>query len=100
MKEICAYREITEKPTDPPVTSGIHFFCEEKQVVLNYLKQHEPEVVQAHAMKDYVNGHNLIESVECFTDGEYFWTNEETYLFEKYDLKLNDDFIEYVLNRP
>ena len=25
--------------------------------------------------------------------------NEEIYHFEKYDLKLNDDFIKYVLNK-
>lgn len=30
---------------------------------------------------------------------ECFWTNEMVYHFEKYDLKLNEGFIKYVLKR-
>lgn len=35
-------------------------------------------------------------SVQCYSDGEFEWTSEITYLFKNYDLKLNDKFIEKV----
>ena len=33
------------------------------------------------------------------TSSEYCWTSEEIYHFEKYDLKLNDDVIRYILSK-
>jgi len=44
-------------------------------------------------------GEKLSDSVTCFNDGEYCWTSEEIYHFEKYDLKLNDDVIRYILSK-
>ena len=34
-----------------------------------------------------------------YSDSEYIWRESEIYYFEKYNLKLNDDFIKYVLNK-
>lgn len=34
-----------------------------------------------------------------YSDGVYQWTSDEIYYFEKYNLKLNDDFISYVLSK-
>ena len=48
---------------------------------------------------DYISGEKLSDSVTRFNDGEYCWTSEEIYHFEKYDLKLNDDVIRYILSK-
>lgn len=34
-----------------------------------------------------------------YSDGEYEWNSSEIFYFEKYGLKLNDDFIERVLSQ-
>ena len=34
-----------------------------------------------------------------YSDGRYEWNSAEIMYFEKYDLKLNDDFIQHVLNQ-
>ena len=39
-----------------------------------------------------------IENLDYETDN-FYWNTSDIYHFEKYNLKLNDDFIEYVLNR-
>ena len=100
MKAISDYKEINGNASSPSLKSGIGVENHYKNAVLEHMKKIEAEVVQARSMMDYISGTTLHDSVECFTDGEYFWTSEEIYHFEKYNLKLNDDFIQYVLNRP
>jgi hypothetical protein len=63
------------------------------------MKSIEPDIVQARAMQDHISGKQLIGSVETIDDGAYYWTSEEIYHFEKYDLKLNTDFIDHVLSK-
>lgn len=100
MNAISNYKEINGNDSSPSIKSGIGAEYQNKNAILNYMKRYEAEAVQARSMTDYISGTALPESVECFTDGKYFWTSEETYHFEKYNLKLNADFIQYVLNRP
>lgn len=100
MKQICCYKELTGQQTDPSILSGHGKHIDEKQIILDYLNSFEAEAVQTRAMTDYFTNISLPDSVECFTDGEYIWTSEDVYHFEKYDIELNRDFIEYVLNRP
>lgn len=101
MKEITCYREFTENPDDASIKSGINHLCDKKDKILDYFKKHNiPDVVVACAAKDYVTGEEFQKvSIQGFNDGVYCWSNLEIYHFEKYNLKLNDDFIEYVLNR-
>ncbi len=40
-----------------------------------------------------------IESFD-YESGEFYWDSSDIYHFEKYDIKLSDEFIQYVLNRP
>lgn len=99
MNAISDYKEINGNASSPSIRSGIGFENQNKTAILEYLKKNEAEAVQARSMTDYISGTPLHDSVECFTDGKFFWTSEEIYHFEKYNLKLNDDFIQYVLNR-
>ena len=99
--DISKCKEITEELDSSNIGSRIGFSCAEKNTVLNYLKERGEEyaVLTCGAM-DYISDKPLNGiSVKSFTDGNYLWSNEEIYHFEKYDLKLNDDFIQYVLEQ-
>ena len=54
--------------------------------------------MMAHGIKDYVTGsQDNGETVQLFNYGQWFWTNEMIYHFEKYDLKLKTDFINSII---
>ena len=99
--DISKCKEITEELEHSNINNRIGFSCAEKSTILNYLKKRGEElaVLTCSAM-DYISNQPLNgTSLKSFTDGKYLWSNEEIYHFEKYDLKLNDDFIQYVLNK-
>lgn len=100
MKEITSYVEMTENPEDISLKEFTGFRSPVKNDILNYFKQHNVaySVVICPAT-DYITGKTLDNLIECFDDEVYTWTSEEIYHFEKYDLKLNDDFINHVLNQ-
>lgn len=101
MKEITSYRETSENVNGTSVKEGIHKPCSQKKMILAYFKKYSDEyTVVTRAAVDHLTGKNIAsESARSYYDGVYAWTNEEVYLFEKYDLKLNGDFIDYVLNK-
>ncbi|MBP7188139.1 MAG: hypothetical protein KBA55_15570 [Ruminococcus sp.] len=97
VKFICNYREFKSNADYPSVKSSIGFKTEHKDKLLTYMKQFDEEVAITKASEDYINGERQSNSVLCYTDRIYWWTNEQIYHFEKYDMKLNDDFISHVL---
>ena len=100
MKEITSYKETSENSNGTSVKDFIKIPCAEKNKVLAYFERYaEFYTILTCPATDFITGEIMNESIKCFEDGEYCWTNQEVYLFKKYDLKLNDDFIEYVLNR-
>ena len=96
-KSICDYKEFDCKSDYPSVKTSIGFRNENSNVILTYLKKFEPVVAVTRPIIDYISGEQQKESVFGYTDGVYWWTNEEVYHFEKYGLKLNDSFIRHVL---
>lgn len=71
---------------------------EKKNIILDYLKNGKDDGVRCSSVHDYINGGTLPETVHLFTDDEYCWDSEEIYHFENYNLELNNDFIQKVLN--
>lgn len=70
----------------------------DKEDILDYLKG--KGVLKACGpdyFEDKVTGKRIEMSPNAYTDGVYVWYLDELYHFEHYNLKLNDDFIEYVL---
>lgn len=74
-------------------------------------------ITEKHEILDYLKNNSFASScatekvVDCFEnkktdiqmvayhDDEYYWDDRDIYHFEKYNLKLNEDFIQHVLNR-
>lgn len=71
----------------------------EKKKVLEYLKSFEKCAYTTQPVIDGFTGEKLDCIDDARSDGVYRWYESEIYHFEKYNLKLNDDFIQHVLNR-
>ncbi len=71
-----------------------------KSQILSYMKSFlEPSAYTSQPVIDRFTNQELDEINNAFSDGTYTWYADEIYHFEKYNLKLNDDFIEYVLEK-
>lgn len=94
VKTICAYREFDDDNTLPSAKDNVtDTAVENKDKVLNHLKSGKLLFVAATTIKDIFTGKPIVGGLCTYTDGEYTWTSEELYYFEKYNLKLNADFI-------
>lgn len=71
-----------------------------KQAILGFLKSFPPEAVAAGYFTDLFTGQEIRNKDECYYEsGKWWWTTQDIYHFEKYDMKLDDDFCKYVLNQ-
>ncbi len=68
-----------------------------KKQVLDYLKRHGPCSFTSQPVYDKFSGKEVFAADNAHSDGYYTWYESEIYHFDKYNLKLNDDFIQYVL---
>lgn len=69
----------------------------QKRKVLEYLKSFDPDCAAGMLIQDEVIGKAVNACVEGYEDGQYFWDSRYIYHFEKYNLKLSEDFIKHVL---
>lgn len=69
---------------------------ENKNKILTYLKNFDDCAFTSQPVYDMYTGKMVIDADNGKTDGVYTWYRSEIYYFEKYNLKLNDDFIQYV----
>lgn len=99
MKFITNYKELSGNSDESLLDHISEKTIEKKDDVLKYLKNGEDDGVRCSGIFDYVSGEPTFQTIHLFTDGKYCWDSEEIYHFEKYNLRLNDDFIEYVLSR-
>lgn len=70
----------------------------EKERILQFLKTGTYNGVRCSSIYDYVKNEPTFKDINLYTDGIYEWDDEEIYHFEHYNIKLDDDFIEHVLN--
>lgn len=61
--------------------------------ILRFFKSAEPGAVGFFALKDPVTKKAYSTGNICYEKDGYRWTNAVVYLFEKYNIKLNEDFI-------
>ncbi len=70
----------------------------QKELILKYLKNKNLEVAYTtEKVIDYIMQEQTNVSVIAYCDDFFYWDSRDIYHFEKYDLKLSDDFINHVL---
>ena len=70
-----------------------------KNDILKYLRSFSECAFISEPVRDKYTNQIVYDADNARSDGEYTWYESEIYHFEKYNLKLNDDFIEHVLKR-
>ena len=70
-----------------------------KNEILKYMKALSPSIFTSAPVIDIFTDKEVKSADNGYSDGEYSWRESEIYYFEKYNLKLNNDFIEYVLEK-
>ena len=93
-------RKPIRKMTTEEFESELSSYAEPvKKTVLQYLKSFEPCSFTSESVRD-IYSKEIVESADnARSDGVYRWYDSEIYHFEKYNLKIDDDFIHYVLNQ-
>lgn len=71
----------------------------DKQKIIKYLKSFEKSSYTTQPVIDVLTGEKLDFVNDMRSDGVYSWSDSEIYHFEKYNIKLDDNFIEYVLSK-
>lgn len=69
---------------------------ENKEKILAYLKKFKDCAFTSQPVYDIYTGEKIEEADNAVTDGVYTWYHKDIYHFEKYNLKLNDEFLEYL----
>jgi hypothetical protein len=96
-KSICDYKEFgSTRSLD--LLDNLNIGIKRKDEILQYLKNEEFFAgTRCSTMKDLVKKENTHLPTYAYSDGKYFWDDEEIYHFEKYDMRLNDEFVNHAL---
>ena len=93
------YKEISGDEY-PPIKDFLSDFpVPEKAEVLSYLKSASVAAASPGIMEDAFTGKSIPGEFLAYYDGKYTWRSDFIYHFEKYNLKLPDDFIAHVMKR-
>ena len=65
--------------------------------VLAYLRAFKASGFTSQPVIDAFTGEMVAGADNGYTDGVYIWYESEVYYFEKYDLALTKDFLDYVV---
>ena len=70
-----------------------------KEKVLQFLKKYPPSAFTSAPAYDCLTGEEVADADNEHSDGVYLWYVSEMYAFEKYNLPLKADFIDYVMEK-
>lgn len=70
-----------------------------KSYIVNYLKSGRVSSASPSIVYDIISGEKINQHLEMLNDGKYAWRSDTIYYFEKYNMKLSDEFIDHVLSR-
>ena len=99
MKSICNYKEFDKTSSKSILDNVSETVPEYKETVIKHLKFYKPSSIAPAIVYDLITGEKLDVTLYCSHDDFFYWRSDMIYYFEKYNLKLNDDFINYVLNK-
>ena len=72
---------------------------EGKEQILKYLRNGKKGAYAPSKMIDVISGEVIPGELCCYSDGEYGWRSDTIYYFEKYNLKLEEEFIKSLKER-
>ena len=99
MKVITNFREFNQDKNAPSVQGEKNKNpIYKKDILLNYMRGFEEDVICPVRIRDEFTGKNLNRTLIYYTDGEFVWDEREIYHFENYNLTLNKEFVDKVLN--
>ena len=94
------YKEIYHNDSFPSISDFVsNNEMENKTVILDYLRKGKVTAASPARMVDVINGEKIDGSLKMLEDDKYAWRSDLIYYFEKYNLKLDDDFIAHVLSK-
>lgn len=70
-----------------------------KKTIAEYLKNGKHIAESPARLVDFMTGEPLRMPLSMQSDGVYSWRSDIVYYYEKYNLKLNSDFIDHVLKQ-
>ena len=68
-----------------------------RKKILEFLKSAEEGTIGFVALKDPITKKAYSTGLVCYEKEGYSWNNGVVYLFEKYNIKLNDEFLKHFL---
>ena len=69
-----------------------------KAMVLDFMKRQDAKWHTGALVTDQVSSSKTSIPLEAYEVDGWAWDSNETLMFERYDLKLNPDFVDYVLS--
>lgn len=100
MKEISLIKEFTGDENFKSIRGLIsNNEIPNKNIILQYLKSFPPDCAAGMCLKDEITGKIVNTGVNGYEDGVYYWDTRHIYHFEKYNLILDNNFIQYVLGK-
>ena len=93
------YREIYNDNSLPSIKENIHIPLENKDRILRYMKRFKSTSSSPAIVNDVITGERLSIPLECSNDGVFAWRSDIVYYLEKYDLRLDPDFIQHVFEQ-
>lgn len=65
-----------------------------KRTVLSYLRSFEAVAWSGPYVRDWRTGETVkLPEMAAYTDGRWYWDSSDIYHFEKYDVRLNPEFL-------
>lgn len=98
MKNVVEFKEINgdEYPSVCSLISTVEDTY--KNEIVDYLRKGKHIAESPARLTDYITGQPIGIHLSMQSDGQYFWRSDIVYYYEKYNIKLNDDFVAHVLN--
>ena len=99
-KSIADYCDENGNIDKEKLISLFNFPCENKREILNYLQSRKHEIFYSSAsIIDVISSEKVSMPIFTVKNDDYIWDSEDIYYFEKYDMKLNEDFLSFIKTR-
>ena len=94
------FREFCKDNEDP----SIHDYMEKspypnQEKIANFLRNGKVEIARMSRDRDIFSGERIPYEAGVMSDGDYFWPNILAWYVEKYNLRMPEEFEQYILSK-